>query len=140
MLKKPKLHGRLYPTLIALATLAVLSLALGACVTPRVASTTPPAPPPPEVEKPAEPQIADVPVEPATIEKQLTEPMKPPVPDPPPSAAVVSDDREELLKYQEAVRVYREEGRAEEAFEMLKAFLRMHPKSNYADDALRPYP
>jgi ABC-type branched-subunit amino acid transport system substrate-binding protein len=136
MLKKPKLHGRLYPTLIALATLAVLSLALGACVTPRVASTTPPAPPPPEVEKPAEPQIADVPVEPATIEKQLTEPMKPPVPVPPPSAAVVSDDREELLKYQEAVRVYREEGRAEEAFEMLKAFLRMHPKSNYADDAL----
>ena len=40
------------------------------------------------------------------------------------------------MKYQEAVRIYREEGRAEEALEMLKAFLKMHPGSDYADDAL----
>lgn len=126
MLKKPKLHGRLYPTLLALAILAVLGLALGACVTPGAVSTTPPAAPPPRAEKPAEPQIADVPVEPVSEiqEDQVVE------------AAVVRDDREELLKYQEAVRIYREEGRAEEALEMLKAFLKMHPGSDYADDAL----
>ncbi|TNF47524.1 hypothetical protein EP232_03350, partial [bacterium] len=152
MLKKPKPHGRLYPTLIALATLAVLGLVLGACVTPRAGSTIPPAPPPPDAEKSAESQIQEVPVEPVSeipsdqpveapveipaIEKRVTEPGKPSALGPLPPAAAVGDDREELLKYQEAVRIFREEGRAEEAFEMLKAFLKMHPKSNYADDAL----
>ena len=45
-------------------------------------------------------------------------------------------EREELLKYQEAVRLFREEKRAMEAFQMLEAFLAMHPDSDYADDAL----
>lgn len=45
-------------------------------------------------------------------------------------------DREELLKYQEAVRLFREENRPEEAFSMLEGFLKMHPDSTFADDAL----
>lgn len=45
-------------------------------------------------------------------------------------------EREQLLKYQEAVRIHREEGRSAEALEMLDAFVRMHPDSAYADDAL----
>jgi ABC-type branched-subunit amino acid transport system substrate-binding protein len=45
-------------------------------------------------------------------------------------------EREELMKYQEAVRLFREEKRAMEASQMLDAFLAMHPDSDYADDAL----
>ncbi|MFV1956801.1 MAG: penicillin-binding protein activator, partial [bacterium] len=45
-------------------------------------------------------------------------------------------EREQLMAYQEAVRLFREEGKAKQAFEMLKAFGRMHPESPYADDAL----
>jgi ABC-type branched-subunit amino acid transport system substrate-binding protein len=45
-------------------------------------------------------------------------------------------DREELLKYQEGVRLFREEKRPMEAFQMLDAFIVMHPQSDYADDAL----
>lgn len=45
-------------------------------------------------------------------------------------------EREELLKYQEAVRLFREENRPEEAFRMLVGFLKMHPDSTFADDAL----
>ena len=45
-------------------------------------------------------------------------------------------DREELMAYQEAVRTFREEGRAQAAYDMLEGFLRMHPESSYADDAL----
>jgi ABC-type branched-subunit amino acid transport system substrate-binding protein len=41
-----------------------------------------------------------------------------------------------LLKYQEAVRLFREEGRPEEALRMLNGFLQMHPESAYADDAI----
>ncbi|UCG37794.1 MAG: ABC transporter substrate-binding protein [bacterium] len=52
-----------------------------------------------------------------------------------PSPAEAVRDREELLKYQEAVRVFREEGRPQEAHELLESFLRMHPESSYADDA-----
>jgi len=73
---------------------------------------------------------------PGPAKEPVTTPAAPPVPVPPPPAPAVSGDREELLKYQEAVRIFREEKRAEEAFDMLKAFLKMHPKSNYADDAL----
>ncbi|UCF89394.1 MAG: penicillin-binding protein activator [bacterium] len=40
------------------------------------------------------------------------------------------------MKYEEAVRLFREEGRAEEAFGMLEGFLAMHPGSTFADDAL----
>jgi ABC-type branched-subunit amino acid transport system substrate-binding protein len=52
------------------------------------------------------------------------------------AAVIPAREREELLKYQEAVRLFREEGRPEEAFQMLDAFLQMHAKSAYADDAL----
>jgi ABC-type branched-subunit amino acid transport system substrate-binding protein len=45
-------------------------------------------------------------------------------------------EREELLKYEEAVRLFREEDRLEEAFQMLDGFLTMHPDSTFADDAL----
>ncbi len=45
-------------------------------------------------------------------------------------------EREELLKYEEAVRLFREEKRTLEAFQMLEGFLRMHPDSPFADDAL----
>ncbi len=40
------------------------------------------------------------------------------------------------MAYQEAVRLFREDSKANEAGEMLKAFVRMHPESPYADDAL----
>lgn len=138
MLKKPKLHGRLYPTIMALATLAGFGLAFGGCVTPGPVVPTAPTSARPETAQPAEAapeQRVDQAVEPETAGELALIPA-PPAPIPPPPVAEVSGDREELLKYQEAVRVFREEGRAEEAFEMLKAFLKMHPKSNYADDAL----
>ncbi|MCJ7500854.1 penicillin-binding protein activator [bacterium] len=45
-------------------------------------------------------------------------------------------EREELLKYEEAARLFREEKRTLEAFQMLEGFLRMHPDSPFADDAL----
>jgi ABC-type branched-subunit amino acid transport system substrate-binding protein len=77
----------------------------------------------------------------------IKEPGKKPAPaQPPPSEVSVAAltgktretarDREELLKYQEAVRLFREENRPEEAFGMLEGFLRMHPESTFADDAL----
>ncbi len=45
-------------------------------------------------------------------------------------------EREQLMAYQEAVKLFREEGKARQALEMLKAFGRMYPESPYADDAL----
>jgi len=136
MQKKPKLHGRLYPTLMALAILAAFGLTLGGCATPRAVSTTAPAPAPAkaptEKAKPAQAVPGDR-VEPKPAPEAVKEPVTEPATSVP---AAVSGDREELLKYQEAVRLFREEGRAEEAFDMLKAFLKMHPESNYADDAL----
>ncbi|MDF1535416.1 MAG: ABC transporter substrate-binding protein [bacterium] len=57
-------------------------------------------------------------------------------PAPKKAAAGPAREREELLKYQEAVRLFREEMRPEEAFQMLESFGQMHPDSVYADDAL----
>ena len=62
-------------------------------------------------------------------------------PEPTPSVkqepvTVLSEEREELLKYEEGVRVFREGNRPQEAFDMLQGFLSMHPDSVYADDAL----
>jgi tetratricopeptide (TPR) repeat protein len=48
----------------------------------------------------------------------------------------IQQEREELLKFQEAVRIFREEGNTQDAYEMLDAFLKMHPDSPYADDAM----
>ncbi len=45
-------------------------------------------------------------------------------------------EREELLKYQEAVRIFREQNSPEEAYDLFESFLKMHPKSEFADDAL----
>ncbi len=45
-------------------------------------------------------------------------------------------EREELLKFQEAVRLFREEKRPDEALQMLEGFIKMHPDSTYTDDAL----
>ena len=52
------------------------------------------------------------------------------------SSKDMAREREELLKYEEAVRLFREEGRTAEAYSMLDGFLAMHPDSSYADDAL----
>ena len=49
---------------------------------------------------------------------------------------ITAREREELLKYEEAVRLFREEDRPMEAFQMLDSFLMMHPDSTFADDAL----
>ena len=51
-------------------------------------------------------------------------------------ASTPRQEREQLMAYQEAVRLFRDEGKAKEAGEMLRAFVRMHPESPYADDAL----
>jgi ABC-type branched-subunit amino acid transport system substrate-binding protein len=67
-----------------------------------------------------------------------------PAPSPEPQDAIASKarkkdplkEREELLKYEEAVRLFREEGRSAEAFRMLDGFRTMHPDSTFADDAL----
>jgi len=76
--------------------------------------------PPPGVleEKPAPPPVekAPVPSEPSPLEA-----MK---------------EAEQLLKVEEAVRVFREERNPPRALEMLEAFLQMHPESPYADEAL----
>jgi branched-chain amino acid transport system substrate-binding protein len=59
-----------------------------------------------------------------------------------PAPAVVPDERrilrerEELLKYQEAIRVFKEEDNPDDAYQMFEAFLKMHPNSSYADDAM----
>jgi len=54
----------------------------------------------------------------------------------PPDERRMMREGEELLKYQEAVRVFREEDNPDDAYEMLDAFLKMHPDSPYADDAM----
>jgi ABC-type branched-subunit amino acid transport system substrate-binding protein len=63
----------------------------------------------------------------------------PPVPVPPetvPDERKMLREEEERLKYQEALRIFREEGNPDDAFQMIEAFLRMHPESTYADDAM----
>lgn len=108
----------LYPTAFIVATLC------GCAVTP-----------------PAEtrqvPEIKAVP-EPAPPTEAKIAPEAKPVPAPGtlPDQRRIQREKEELLKYQEAVRMFREEGNPEDAYQMLEAFLKMHPDSSYADDAI----
>ncbi|UCF30135.1 MAG: ABC transporter substrate-binding protein [bacterium] len=130
MAKKIRLHGSLYITLPTLAILASFSLILGACATPGPAPPVlAPTAPSAEVEppRPAEPKVAA---------RRIPGP--PELPPPPEGVPVptAEADREELLKYQEGVRVFRQEGRSEEALDILQGFLKMHPDSAYADDAM----
>ncbi len=104
----------LYPTVLIVATLCACQTVPPARVP---VETIPAEAPAPEVKPPSAPAL--------------------PSPPPPPSEPrEVSREREELLKFQEAVRVFREEEDAPRAFEMLDAFLSMHPDSPYADDAM----
>lgn len=120
MLIKLKPHGRLYRTLPGLAILASCGFFLAGCAAP----------------KPLPDKVT------TTAPARETKPPVEEVPAPPPSPAAKmpteaeKDDREELLKYQEGVRIFREEGRAEEALGLLDGFLMIHPESAYADDAL----
>ena len=45
-------------------------------------------------------------------------------------------EREEYLKFEEAARPFREQDDPARSFEMLEAFLTMHPNSSYADEAI----
>ena len=116
--------GRLYITTVVAATLT-------ACAGP--STTVRPSAPPPE---PGRPEAGQAPA-PGRARTQ---------PSPAGTSAPVlalkekprdlAREREELLKYEEGVRLFREENRPEEALQVLDGFLRMHPDSSYADDAL----
>lgn len=131
MLSLPRYFRCLYPTTILVATLYACAGGPRAAVTPDLGPAPKPTaealvPPAPVVEKapgmfPAtEPPSEGAPVVVASKKKKRES----------------TREREELLKYQEAVRFFREEGRSAEAFQMLDGFLTMHPDSTYADDAL----
>jgi len=117
----------LYPTTILLATLS-------ACAT-----TTPVGIPPASA-----PAVGKAVVEEPAPSKPVVEEAREPLQAPKPPPVIASKrkkvdparEREELLKYEEAVRLFREEGRTVEAFQMLDGFLTMHPDSTFADDAL----
>lgn len=113
---KFKPSGRLYPTIALLAILAPLGLG---CISP-AAIQREEAPRKIVLQKPAR----------AVASKELAVSPKPA------RRKERISDREELMAYQEAVRIFREEGRAQTAYDMLDAFLHMHPDSRYADDAL----
>jgi ABC-type branched-subunit amino acid transport system substrate-binding protein/predicted negative regulator of RcsB-dependent stress response len=76
------------------------------------------------------------PVQTAMSSAPAEKPAMPAEPEPQPERRDVGREREELLKYQEAVRLFREETRADEAYELLESFLVMHPASSFADDAM----
>jgi len=130
MLPFPRNFRCLYPTALIVATLC-------AC------QTIPPSGISGEIEPPGAPKPARIiqplpapePV-PLPAEKTAPEIRSLPEPAPAPDPREVQKTREEFLKFQEAVRVFREEGNAALAFELLEAFLKMHPKSPYADDAM----
>lgn len=107
----PRHFRWLYLTTVAVATLSACATVPG--------TGGPPAPAAPGVSGPAP---AGEPAPPVVALKE-----KP---------AMTAQEREELLKFEEAVRLFREEGRATEALQMLDGFLTMHPDSAFADDAL----
>ena len=113
---KFKPSGRLYPTITLLAILSPLGLA---CISPSVIQR----------EKVPQNIVQSKPTLPKPSQMEA-------VREKPVLRGERVSDREELMAYQEAVRTFREEGRAETAYDMLDAFIRMHPDSRYADDAL----
>lgn len=129
MLSFPRHFRCLYPTTVLVATLY-------ACASTPPAAVTPAPEPKP---------LAEASAPTAPVVDKAPEPLQ--ATGPPPGAIPIvvaskekkrdtAREREELLKYEEAVRLFREEGRLEEAFRMLDGFLTMHPDSTYADDAL----
>ena len=127
--------------------ITTLLLATAPSYTPALRSATGP-PPEPETRPPAAAATAPVPAPEPPVTAMIPEPAPPPfVPARPAPTEVpvtpakkspreLEREREELLKYQEAVRLFREEDRAEQAYGMLDGFLTMHPDSTFADDAV----
>ncbi len=122
MSRKSRFHARLYPTAAALAILVLFTGCRHIAALPSHQAPKP-ARAQPTVSGP-EPEKAPLRVPVAKPGKVLTYSLSP------------DQEREQLMAYQEAVKLFREEGKAKQASQMLRAFGRMHPESPYADDAL----
>ena len=143
MLSFPRHFSWLYITTFLLATAPSCTPALRSATGPSPApetvppAATAPAHPVQAQEEPAPPKVSKTTEQIPAPEVPATQvPAEIPVASLQKSSKDLAREREELLKYEEAVRLFREESRTAEAYSMLDGFLAMHPDSSYADDAV----